>query len=924
MVVSHRMPTKLELFLNGNPSGRTDAERLGKQVIESGKPFTHWSFENKQKWFINEDDKPEFYRLYCAELRMHNAQFLTEKSSPIGQLRVDLDFKYDGEVGAHRHTQEQVITFIKAYMEEVKKWVNVPENVEVYILEKQEPTFIKPENMSKSGIHIQVPSIKTRPDVENGIRRTLVRRMEEFFPNLGLKNNWDDVYDKQPLTHTNNWPLLGSKKPAEGYQPYEIKYILDWDSQTGEISIDTDIPQIITPELVKKMSVQSRKDEETELTDFGKEHSNPPRDPVTRAVSRGRTTEREEIPSSRGSSPGRIYVEPLSEIKRKYIERHVRNLGEHRYNGEHNDWYAVCQCLKNIHPELEDIFLDFIEQTSDERRKNKARTTWNGCQLRVEGEARYGIETLRKWSRADNLDQFLEIEKSNIDSLVNEAANSSAEYDIAQVIHARYRDEFKCSNLKQNDWYRYETHIWKPSENGVDLYLRLSSDIAKLFLEKEMSEANKISILGDCGHKETNPTCPTCQAEEQKKKYSNIRIKMKKTGFKESVMKECRALFYDRDFAQKLDENKHLFAFNNGIYDTLTQQFRPGQAEDYVSFCSNIDYAANMEYHQFTCWPELEQFLQSVLPDRYYDTDEKAWKNGRNIREYFLKHLATCLSGVFTQRFHILTGTGSNGKSMLMNLCATGFGDYCYKANIAMFTQKRGKAGAAAPEMVRMKGRRFVMMSEPDEGEPLSTGFMKEITSSEKVSARDLFAGSKQMVEFEVQAKCHLACNDKPKVNTTDGGTWRRLKVVHFPMKFVHSPKLPNELPMDESIMHKVLSKEWAECFMAYLVHIHKEGRGLQQLACPDEVESYTKEYKQESDVVARFIEQYCHEGTTDPEAVAPVAVSWTEITTAFQGWKRQEEIGQRGSVAELRKKMDERFGKYPKGGWTCFRFGQN
>jgi hypothetical protein len=42
---------------------------------------------------------------------------------------------------------------------------------------------------------------------------------------------------------------------------------------------------------------------------------------------------------------------------------------------------------------------------------------------------------------------------------------------------------------------------------------------------------------------------------------------------------------------------------------------------------------------------------------------------------------------------------------MLMNLTATAFGDYCYKANIAMFTQKRGKAGAAAPELVRMKGQ---------------------------------------------------------------------------------------------------------------------------------------------------------------------------------------------------------------------------
>ena len=55
---------------------------------------------------------------------------------------------------------------------------------------------------------------------------------------------------------------------------------------------------------------------------------------------------------------------------------------------------------------------------------------------------------------------------------------------------------------------------------------------------------------------------------------------------------------------------------------------------------------------------------------------------------------------------------------MLLNLMATAMGDYCYKVNVAMFTQKRNKAGAAAPELIRMKGRRFVMMSEPDEGEP--------------------------------------------------------------------------------------------------------------------------------------------------------------------------------------------------------------
>jgi P4 family phage/plasmid primase-like protien len=324
-----------------------------------------------------------------------------------------------------------------------------------------------------------------------------------------------------------------------------------------------------------------------------------------------------------------------------------------------------------------------------------------------------------------------------------------------------------------------------------------------------------------------------------------------------------------------------------------------------------VEYRLDTQYHQFPCWPELEQFLKSILPHT-------------PTRVYFLNHLATCLSGVFTQRFHILTGSGSNGKSMLMNLCATAFGDYCYKANIAMFTQKRGAAGAANPELVRMRGKRFVFMSEPDEGEPLSTGFMKELTSSEKVTGRDLFKGSKEMVEFDVQAKCHLACNDKPKVNSNDGGTWRRLKVIEFSSKFVANPKAgTNELEMDESIMHKVLSPEWAECFMAYLIHLHMEGKGLTRLTPPKDVEKYTNEYKEESDAIARFMGEFFHtneETVTDP-AEGYEKVSWTEIATAFKDWKRQNEVSV--GIQELRKRVEALYGKLPAGGWASFRFGQ-
>ena len=236
-----------------------------------------------------------------------------------------------------------------------------------------------------------------------------------------------------------------------------------------------------------------------------------------------------------------------------------------------------------------------------------------------------------------------------------------------------------------------------------------------------------------------------------------------------------------------------------------------------------------------------------------------------------------------------------------------------------MFTQKRGKAGAAAPELIRMRGKRFVMMSEPDEGEPLSTGILKELTSCEKVSGRDLFAGSKHMIEFDVQAKFHLACNEKPPVNTTDGGTWRRLKVVHFPSKFVARPEGPNQYMVDETIQQKVLSPEWATCFMNYLVHLYTEGKGLGKLSPPAEVDAYTNEYQDDSDVIARFIREYIHtrEGTEEL-----TAVTWTEISSTFQEWKRQNELGHRGSATDLKKRLEARYGKPSRGGWTGFTFG--
>jgi len=867
-------------------------------------------------YVVDEDDEPEFYKLYCDHLRQYGYLTMTEKSTRIGAMRVDLDFIYGKEVEEHQHTREQVVEFVKAYMAEAKKLLVITNNVEVFVMEKPRPTYEKKGDRSKSGVHLVVPQLKTNRYVEEQIRRVLMPKMDTFFPGLKekLKDNWEKVYDKGPLNHTSNWTVLGSRK-ADG-APYEFKYIVDWDSNDGEIGIDDEVPIHVTPELVRKFSVRSSPSQETPLTEFAKEHlrqsEEEPKISGGRAVTpaRGRPAVRGEQ-GSRGSSPGHgFYQQPLSEALLKYYAAHVGNLGD-RYK-DYGLWIETGICLKNIHPDLETVWLDFSAQ--DERYNlRETNAKWNSFGFRNDGN-RLGVGSLIAWSRLSNLQNFLEIEKTNIGRLITDASISQTEHDVAMVVHAMYREEFKCARFSASAWYRFRGHTWQETDRGVALQVRLSNEIAKEFLRRELEVAREMMDIDACScGKEKNPNCDWCKKDDEKKKYMQIRNRLKTVSFTENVMKMARLLFLDEEFANKVDENHNLIAFNNGVLDTLKMEFRDGKPEDYISFSTNLDYDPEKPYYNHDCWGELERFIHDVLPDL-------------EVRTYFLACLSTTLSGANeSQKFHILTGNGSNGKSMLMNLMMKCLGDYATKASVTMLTQGRGKTGAANPDLMRLKGKRLGTMAEPDEGSSFNTGYLKEVTSSEPVVCRDLYAGSKQMVEFIPQFRLFFSCNDKPIINTTDGGTWRRLVVVDFPNKFVVNPTKSNEKLMDESIQAKVVSTEWATCFLSYLVHVFKEGNGHRKLTPPKKVMAYTTDYKEDNDVIAKFLREKIHVAPTPPPAgEEPVSVSWAGLTVAYNEWKRANEYSHKpgSSLQELRKRIDATYGKYPIGGWTSFLLG--
>ena len=124
-------------------------------------------------------------------------------------------------------------------------------------------------------------------------------------------------------------------------------------------------------------------------------------------------------------------------------------------------------------------------------------------------------------------------------------------------------NRFVCANIKENIWYYFNEHIggrWELTEQGHRLRSRLSNEIVDLYafyltryqekarLEEEESEFRQIydTRVANCG---------------------KVIVKLKDSGYKDKIMKECKEYFYDNKFCEKLDDQKHLIGFENGIYD---------------------------------------------------------------------------------------------------------------------------------------------------------------------------------------------------------------------------------------------------------------------------------------------------------------------------------------------------------------------
>jgi len=212
-------------------------------------------------------------------------------------------------------------------------------------------------------------------------------------------------------------------------------------------------------------------------------------------------------------------------------------------------------------------------------------------------------------------------------------------------------------------------------------------------------------------------------------------------------------------------------------------------------------------------------------------------------------------------------GKGRNGKSTLVDAWGHTAGDYGDTVPIETFLNEgRGRnAGQATPDLALLPGVRMLRTSEPEKGSKLAEALIKLVTGGEPIQARHL---NRDYFKFRPTFKLTMSGNYRPQISGTDEGIWRRVVLVPWSVT-VEKPDgaLPETLKGEASgILNRLLDglRDYID----------------QGLTLPSEVAAATRDYRDDSDPLGRFL-------SVAVERVQGERVASSRMHAVFVAWAK-------------------------------------
>lgn len=388
----------------------------------------------------------------------------------------------------------------------------------------------------------------------------------------------------------------------------------------------------------------------------------------------------------------------------------------------------------------------------------------------------------------------------------------------AECLAQLYGDDLRYCHTRKK-WLMWDNSHWAIDEGGA-------------------SHRNMIAVV-----RARYRACEQIDDLDQRKKAAAWCVGCESTAKLEAALRTAAKLVAFSTTIERWDGDQMVAAAVGATLDLRAGIHRSVRREDYLTMQLGATYDP-----EASC-PRWIQFLDEVF------------EGNADVIGYIQRAIGYCLTGdTREQKLFLCHGKGANGKSVFLEILTALFGDYAANASFETFDANR--RNESSNDLAALRGKRLVTVIETEEGRRLAESRVKSVTGQDRITCRFLYG---EYFTYQPTYKIWMAMNHLPQIRGTDKGIWRRVELIPFLADF--------EGREDKTLASTLRSEldgilQWAI-------------EGLRQwwqrgLDTPDMVKQATRKYREDSDLVGRWIADRC------------VVVSNVFLSSAA-GWKNYE-----------------------------------
>ncbi|MCK4967711.1 MAG: PriCT-2 domain-containing protein [Candidatus Aenigmarchaeota archaeon] len=549
------------------------------------------------------------------------------------------------------------------------------------------------------------------------------------------------------------------------------------------------------------------------------------------------------------------------------------------YASDRNLWRNVIFALANMGVDGKELGRWFSKKCPEKYDDEEFEKLWESTRGKREGGLTKA--SIFYWAKKADPEKYDAINSGHYLRVLSEYAyeyNGKIEdYMVAKLLFSMLGKKFvtDCRPNSKHEWYEFvlpgdnmkkgEIFKWRQEPIPDDIHIYISDCIPKVY-------SKLIPFIRE--------GLDNAVEENHIKYYKSMLINLKKSTmslfrnpFKNSIIDQAKYLFRRRGFADELDCTEGIFGVGNGVLQIGKKcKLIDYYHEFYISRFTKVHFHPYNADNKYVI--ELQQIIKEIIPED-------------DAYEFIMMYLSTSLSNHTKASLMLfLTGGGSNGKSLLLELMKNTLGDtYGKKLPLSLLTGKREASEHANAAFMELKDGQYGYFSEPERMEEINIGRFKEITGGESLSGRSLF---KNQEIFKPKISLVSAGNHDFVIKTTDYGFWRRYIKYVCRVRFIENPDVNN--PFEKKINRSILSKyvnnnNYLEGFLSILVHFYEklqnEYDGNIFLVPKPTMDRETEAFRNECDTVNRFITERI---VYSEGAFIPI----DDISSEYQLWHRK------------------------------------